>query len=206
MTFTYYLFRGFVIGSVVPGACVAGFEHTLAGKGIEGCVSSLPALRTKHSFSHAAPLPNCQHRLKNRECHFLKWLLWGRQSSCLTFNWIKCDTQYSLVLGSSLCHESDTLFDRNPWSEVQLFFFFICLKDIWLYNRFLFQFQYCRDIHFTPMNDILIMIRGLQFHHSLMWEIWTGGLLATTCHYSYVFLSYHCAKRLAVGEGLAKGK
>lgn len=42
-------------------ACAAGFDHTLAGKGLEGCVLSLPALRTKHSFSHAAPLPHCQH-------------------------------------------------------------------------------------------------------------------------------------------------
>lgn len=81
---------------------------------------------------------------------------------------------------------------------------FLCLKDILLCNRFLSQLQYCRDIHYTQMNVTLVMIRELQFHHNLMWEIWTGGLLATTCHYSYVFLSYHCAKRLAVGEGLEK--
>lgn len=40
-----------------------------------------------------------------------------------------------------------------------------------LYNHFLSQLQYCRDIHYTQMSDILIMLRGLQFHHNLMWEI-----------------------------------
>lgn len=48
---------------------------------------------------------------------------------------------------------------------------FFCLKDVLLYNRFLSQLRYCRDIHYTQMNDILIMMRGLQFHHNLMWEI-----------------------------------
>lgn len=71
-------------------------------------------------------------------------------------------------------------------------------------TSFSLSLPYCRDIHSPPMSDILITLRGPQFHHSLMWEIWTGGLLATTRHYSYVFLSYYCAKRLAVGEGLEK--
>lgn len=37
-----YLFWGFVMSVCSgPGACAAGFEHTLAGKGPEGCVLSL---------------------------------------------------------------------------------------------------------------------------------------------------------------------
>lgn len=76
-----------------PGACAAGFEHTLAGKGPEGCVLSLPCLGTKHAFSHAAPLPHCQQSGKT-ERHFLKWLLWGRQYSRLMFT--GSSVQYSV--------------------------------------------------------------------------------------------------------------
>lgn len=55
----------------------------------------------------------------------------------------------------------------TPCSEIQFF----CLIGILLYNWFLSQLQYCRDIRYHQMNDILMMIRGLQFHHNLMWEI-----------------------------------
>lgn len=80
-----YLFWGFVMSVCSgPGACAAGFEHTLAGKGPVGCVLSLPCLGTKHAFSHATPLPHCQHR-REKQRHLLKWLLWGRQNSCLMF-------------------------------------------------------------------------------------------------------------------------
>lgn len=112
--------------------------------------------------------------------------------------WYSVLSGYRIFIVSRVC--CSTQFDKTLiWNAA-----FFADETFLLHNGFLSQLENCRDIHYTQMNDILIMIRGLRFHHNLMWEIWTGGLLATTCHYSYVFLSYHCAKRLAVGEGLEK--
>lgn len=85
---------------VLFGCC--RFLHTpWQVKGLEGCVPSLPALRTKHSFSHAAPLPDCQHSRGKTAKAFIffssiKWLFWVKLKKPPMFR------------GSPLCHEYDS--------------------------------------------------------------------------------------------------
>lgn len=85
------------------------------------------------------------------------------------------DRQYSPVTGSAPCQDAAAVCcwnrgkktkKKTPENAV-----FLPKRKTLLYNHFLSQLQYCRDIHYTQMSDILIMLRGLQFHHNLMWEI-----------------------------------
>lgn len=63
--------------------------------------------------------------------------------------------------------------------------------------------QYVCYISSFPSTDDILSLDGNEdiqrmlgwLYHSLMWEIRTGGLLATTRHSSYAFLSYCVAEK-----------
>lgn len=129
-----YLFRGFVIGSlcsVMPDTSGAGFEHTLAGKVREGCVPSLPALRTKRSFfpmQHHSLIVNTTwktaHAIFSNGCYEEdKIVVWRKTGS-------RCDTWYQW-LEDLHCVKRLVRLQHTVWSKMQFF----CLKGVELYNQ-----------------------------------------------------------------------